>query len=106
MDVKELDQTWRRFLDNVLFDWINISMALLFSRVISIYGNPELCIPIWSPSDEKMLNEEGLDFVIEKMKKYASDYPGLDQLSFTYIHPDGSLVRADIKHPDIPAFIE
>ena len=94
--MKELDQTWRRFLEIELYDWINISMALLFSRVISIYVNPELCIPIWSPRDETMLNEEGLGFVIEKIKEHASDYPGLEQLSFTYVRPDGSLVKADI----------
>lgn len=105
MNMKELDQTWRRFLDNELYDWINISMALLFSRVISIYGNPELCIPIWDSRDETMLNEEGLSFVIEKIKEHLSDYPGLERLSFTYVRPDGSLVKADIKHPSTPAFI-
>ena len=52
-----------------------------------------------------MLNEEGLSFVIEKIKEHLSDYPGLDQLSFTYVHSDGSLVKADIKHPSTPAFI-
>ena len=103
--MKELDQTWRRFLDIELHDWISISVALLFSRVISIYGSPELCIPIWNPRDEIMLNEEGLSFVIEKIKEHLSDYPGLDQLSFTYVHSDGSLVKADIKQPSTPAFI-
>lgn len=105
MNTKELNQTWIKFMDNVLYEWINISIALLYSRVISVYDNYELCIPITNPGDETMLNEEGLSFVIEKIQEHAAYYPGLDQLSFSYVHADGSLVRANIQHSDIPAFI-
>ncbi len=97
MNAKELDQTWKRFQDNVLYDWFYISVAMLYARVVSVYDNYELCIPIWNPRDEENLNDSWLSFVIEKIHEHASEYPGLDQLSFTFVHGDGSLVRANIK---------